>query len=382
MKNKNKTHAVLEKILEIWQNFYKTMARLIDYVQIEGYKSIKSQKIDLKPINILIGANGAGKSNLLSFFEFVKHIYNQNLQKYIALQGGVEKILHKGIKNTQKLSFELEFENENNGYEANLILGNEGLIFEKELLIYKNKKDVNITSFSNESNLKNADNFRKKYVIKYLESFQKYHFHDTGRNSAFNHTSHIENDIYYLYPRGENLAAFLWYLKEEHLQSYNLIVATIRSIAPYFLDFYLKPNAEGYVRLQWLNRYSESVYGVTDFSDGTIRFIALATLFLQPNPIKTIILDEPELGLHPFAIAKLTGMIKSAVQKEAQVIIATQSADLISYFEPQDILAVDLDDGESIIQRLNEQELSEWLKEYNLGDLWKRNIIRNAQPFV
>ncbi|MCS6795266.1 MAG: AAA family ATPase [Raineya sp.] len=353
----------------------------MDYVLIEGYKSIRTQKIEIRPINLLIGANGAGKSNFLSFFEFAKHIVNENLQKYIALNGGVEKILHKGTKITQSLHFQMEFENSTNGYAVSLLLGDEGLIFEKEYLMYQSKKDVDIASFSLESNLKKSDNFRKKYVEKYLQSFQKYHFHDTGRNSPFNHTSHIENDIYRLYPKGENLAAFLYYLKEKHNKHFNFILATIRSIAPYFLDFYLEPNSEGFIRLQWLNRYNDNIYGATDLSDGTIRFIALATLFLQPQPPQTIIIDEPELGLHPFAIAKLAGMIQSVTKKGVQVIAATQSADLISYFEPSDILTTDLRNGESIFQRLNENELQEWLQEYNLGELWKRNIIPQAQPF-
>ena len=127
----------------------------------------------------------------------------------------------------------------------------------------------------------------------------------------------------------------------------------IQSIAPYFLDFELIPNEGSFIRLQWKDKYSDMVYGVTDLSDGTIRFIALTVLFLHPNLPNTIIIDEPELGLHPTAIGKLSGMIQSASKKGSQVIIATQSSDLISYFSHEDIIAVDQIDGCSKFKRLN-----------------------------
>jgi len=101
---------------------------------------------------------------------------------------------------------------------------------------------------------------------------------------------------------------------------------------------------------------------------------------MQPNLPTTIIIDEPELGLHPTAIAKLAGMIKSVSAKNCQVIIATQSTDLISHFLPQDIITVDQVDGESKFKRLNNEELHEWLDEYTIDDLWKRNIITTGQP--
>ena len=161
---------------------------------------------------------------------------------------------------------------------------------------------------------------------------------------------------------------------------YNQIIKTIQSIAPYFSDFYFKPNNKNLIRLQWMDRYSDVVFGPTDLSDGTLRFIALATLFMQPDLPNTIIIDEPELGLHPTAIAKLAGMVKSASSKNCQVILATQSSDLISHFYPEDIITVDQISGESKFKRLNNNELQQWLEDYTIDDLWKRNIITTGQP--
>jgi predicted ATPase len=353
---------------------------MIDYIEIEGYKSIKRARVDLKPINILIGANGAGKSNFISFFEFLNNVYEKKLQNYIALRGGEEKFLHNGSSVTNKIYFRIEFNGGLNGYSATLERGDEGFVFLNERLIYRSDNGVDIARFGGEAALKNTDNYRAKYVIDSLSSFKKYHFHDTGRNSPFNQPSHIENDIYFSYARGENLAAYLFYIREKHKIVYNRIVHTIQSIAPFFSDFFLQPNEEGFVRLQWQNKYSSTIYGVSDLSDGTIRFIALATLFLQPTPPSTIIIDEPELGLHPTAISKLAGMIQSAAVRGSQVILATQSADLVNHFSADDIITVDQTGGETSFNRLKEEDFSQWLDEYSIGDLWQREIIKGGQP--
>lgn len=352
----------------------------MDYIEISGYKSIHHERIDLKPINLLIGANGSGKSNFISFFDFLNRLYNRTLNEYIALTGGYNKILHKGQKVTDKIAFKVEFENGLNGYSADLKLGTDGLIFTDERLIYRSDRGSDISRSDREARIKMTDNYRAKYVIKYLNGFRKYHFHDTSDKSPFTQLSHIENDIYYLYSNGANLAAFLYEIKAKEKIVYNRIVKTIQSIAPYFSDFEFIPSNESFIRLQWKDRYSDTIYGVTDLSDGTVRFIALTVLFLQPNLPDTIIIDEPELGLHPSAIAKLAGMIKSISAKGCQVIIATQSTDLISHFSPDSIITVDQIEGCSKFSRLDTKELHEWLEDYTVDDLWKRNIITTGQP--
>jgi predicted ATPase len=353
---------------------------MMDYIKIAGYKSIKDIHLDLMPINILIGANGSGKSNFISFFDFLNKLYDRKLAEFIALRGGEEKILHRGSKTTSELNFEVSFNNKINGYSASLLKGDDGFIFKNEYLLFRGDKGWNISNYEKEAFIKKTDNYRAKYVIRFLNSFRKYHFHDTSKNSPFNQLSHIENDIYFLYEEGRNLAAYLYCIKEEDIKIYNRILKTIQSIAPFFSDFFFQPNADGYVRLQWQDKYSSNIYGANDFSDGTLRFIALTTLFMQPKIPETIIIDEPELGLHPFAITKLAGMIKSAASKGVQVIIATQSADLVNHFDAEQVITVDQVDGESRFERLNSGKLSQWLDDYSIGDLWQRNIIKGGQP--
>lgn len=351
----------------------------MDYIEIKGYKSIKEAKVELKPINILIGANGAGKTNFISFFEFLNKLYDQKLEEYVALSGGAAKMLHNGSKETSSIKALITFNNAVNAYSFEIKETGDAFVFGEEQMWY-HKNSWNIAQFGKESKIKNASHSRAKYIREYLNGLKKYHFHDTGKKSPFTETSNINKDIFFLYDKGSNLSAFLYGIQMQHPIVYNRIIKTIQSIAPYFSDFYFQPNAEGFLRLLWQDKYSSSIYDASDLSDGTIRFIALATLFMQPNLPDTLVIDEPELGLHPFAIAKLAGLIQSIADRGTQVIIATQSIDLVNYFTPEDIITVDHENGESVFTRLKAIDLSNWLKDYSLGDLWKRSIIEGGQP--
>lgn len=353
----------------------------MERIEIQGYKSIRQLNLELQPVNILIGANGSGKSNFLSFFDLLKNMYRQNLQEYVALRGGVDKFLFNGRKITGEISAKLWFRT--SGYSFTLKTGEEAFVIRGEELWNKDHTIVPTyeASFLNESNFRyNMAEPTVDGVNNFLEELQRYHFHDTGEKSPFNNHSNIDNDCFFLYDKGQNIAAFLYDIQQNHQAVYLLIIKTIQSIAPYFLDFDLRPDSNGNVRLRWQSRHSSTIYGVNDLSDGTLRFMALSVLFLQPDLPKTIIIDEPELGLHPAAVAKLAGMIRSAAAKGSQVIAATQSADLISHFKPEDIISADQVGGETIFKRLNSEILAPWLEEFTIDDLWKRNIIDNGQP--
>lgn len=354
----------------------------MNQIDISGYKSIKELSLKLQPINILIGANGSGKSNFLSFFDFLKQVYNRNLQEFVALKG-IDTFLHRGGNVTGEITTKLYFPN-TNAYSFKIKKGEAGFVFTNEGMWYLHnpgyKNPVEIASFGPESALRDQTMPRSNYIRNYLNQLTKYHFHDTGENSPFNKESNIENDKFYLYEKGNNLGAYLYNIQKEKPIVYNLIVKTIQSIAPYFLDFFFRPESNGNLKLRWQSKYSSTIYGANDLSDGTIRFIALATLFLQPNLPETIIIDEPELGLHPTAISKLSGLVKSAAAKKCQIITATQSTDFISHFEPENVITVDQKNGESIFERLDSEELKVWLEDYTIDDLWKRNIITKGQP--
>src|ERR1700744_1991766 len=177
-------------------------------------------------------------------------------------------------------------------------------------------------------------------------------------------------------PNGSNLPAFLFSLREKWPDSYALIVRTIRQVAPFFNDFRLSPlelNTAD-IQLEWSHAKSDQYFNASSLSDGTLRFMALATLFLQP-PVywqSIIVVDEPELGLHTKAIEVLASLIRRA-SNETQVVVSTQSSLLLDYFDPEEVLVADLVEGGTRLKRLDSTRLAKWLEDYSLGQLWEKN---------
>ena len=366
---------------------------MIDYLEIKGYKSIKNLELEMKPINILIGSNGVGKSNFVSFFKLINAIFNERLQKYV-LEEKADNLLYYGRKTTEYLFGKLIFNSgngNNNAYCFNLAQTKEGsLYFEAESSGYNVLRENRTSGYYTlhnllESNIPKNFSYRNNYLREHLKNIQVFHFHDTSSTSFLRRECDI-NDNLYLKQDGRNLPAFLYLLKVNHPKIFGRIEKTIQSIAPYIDKFILEPNRlnENEIALRWIDKGdSESNFSAYQLSDGTLRFIALATLLLQPNPPSVVIIDEPELGLHPFAINILSGLIQVASSK-AQIIVATQSPGLISNFKPEDIIAIDrsIEENQTIFKRLNSEDLKVWLQEFTLGDLWERDIINSGQPFI
>jgi predicted ATPase len=186
------------------------------------------------------------------------------------------------------------------------------------------------------------------------------------------------NDNRFLRPDGSNLAAFLYYLHRMRETSYDLIRRTVQRVAPFFDDFLLEPQKlnPDTIRLEWRHKSSDAYFDAASLSDGTLRFIALVTLFLQPDEHRpsVILVDEPELGLHPYAITLLASLIKQASVK-TQVIVSTQSPLLLDQFQPEDVLVAGRVNGGTQFTRLESARLATWLQDYSLGQLWEKNEL-------
>ncbi|VXD20875.1 AAA family ATPase [Marinoscillum sp. 108] len=365
---------------------------MIDYLEIQGYKSIKDLKIELKPINILIGSNGAGKSNFVSFFKLLRAIFNQQLRRYVLEEGKADHLLYFGRKTTEHLFGKIIFKDGhyNNAYHFTLAQNrNGGLFLEEEAAGYNVHRDSLSSNYFKNYNLEESEaataNFpRNQYLRDYLKELQFFHFHDTSSKSSLRRECDVEDNLY-LKHDGSNLPAYLYYLKIKHPVIYKRIAFTVRSVAPFFDSFILEPSRinDGKIELRWTEADDpDSNFGASQFSDGTIRFIALTTLLMQPEPPEVIIIDEPELGLHPMAISKLAGMIQSA-SSSTQLIISTQSVNLVDQFDAEDIITVDRskEEKQSIFRRLQKEDLSVWLGDHTMGELWQRNIIGAGQPY-
>lgn len=344
-------------------------------IVLNGYKSIAQCDLELTNLNVLIGPNGAGKSNFIQFFTMMQQLAQNSLALYVGVQGGPDTFLRFGRKKTPALDFVLYFKN--NEYHMILVptLDN-NFVFGPEVLIVDGKP---VSSTAGHSETKLTD-LLKDSVIK---KWRVYHFHDTGETACVKGVGQINDNVYLRYD-AKNLAAFLYLIKKTHPIHYDRIVSTIRLAMPFFDDFHLRPTPDNKntIELEWVEKGHDIPWKAHYFSDGTLRFICLTTALLQPEEYlpDTIIIDEPELGLHPFAIHLLAAMLRS-ISKSKQVIIATQSVELLNEFKPEDVIVVDRTNEGSHLRRLDSSKLEEWLEEYSLGELWEKNVIGGG-PFV
>ena len=357
-------------------------------ITIQGYKSIPLNHplhLEIEDVTIFLGANGAGKSNIISFFKLLGAMAKESLQMYIAQNGSNQTFLYYGAKITPQLTATIYFETEDIDIKYNFCLSfavPNKLILSSESVetLNKNGEKIDLFEIKNdfyESGLGKYDNRICQELKALLEKSKVYQFGDSSQVSPVRQAAPVESAHYLLSDAG-NLASFLYYLKNNYRFYYNRIVSYTESIMPQFKDFYLEPD-RGYISLKWIDKSANDyVFSPAQLSDGTIRYIALATLLLQPKETmpSLIIIDEPELGLHPFAIDQLAYMIKEA-SLNAQVIIATQSPTLIDNFDLDDITVIERDDDNqyTIANKMDKNRFSEWLKEYSVSELWAKNVI-------
>lgn len=360
----------------------------LDNITLKGFKTIEELS-DFKPgsLTVLIGPNGAGKSNFISFFRMMSWMLADpdNLQLYVSQQGGASSLLHDGPVKTREIETELTIETANGKTQYSFRLffaAGDTLIFADERYRFSHK------SYSTPANWKEtgaghrvpklltlADEDTTAYVTRnILQKIVVYQFHNTS-DTARIRRKWSTTDNQWLKEDAANLAPVLLRLRENESKSYRRIVDTIRLILPFFSDFELEPDY-GALLLQWRERNSDQVFSVSQASDGMLRVVALVTLLLLPERdlADVLILDEPELGLHPHAINVVGGLI-NAVSTKIQVIVATQSMPLVDCFDPEGIVVVEREGRRSTFRRLESEALSNWLEDYSLSELWEKNVL-------
>jgi predicted ATPase len=389
---------------------------LLKRVKLEGFRSIKETDVSFRALNILIGANGAGKSNFVSFFKMMNEMMGDRLQQYISTTGRAQANLYFGPKVTPQLSARLEFETEM-GFDAYLMrlshAAGDSLVFTEEAVSFppdwtKDQRDwislgtghfeTRVGGSARDDNpventfplKKELPRWRQHLVagergeipaanpFRYLLSnCRVFHFHDTSATARVRQY-HYVGDHRFLMPDAANLAAMLFRWKQQKELVYERIVRTIQQLAPFFDGFDLAPEGNGDrdIILNWRHRKSDLIFGPHQLSDGTLRAICLITLLLQPEdelPL-LIVVDEPELGLHPYALNVIASLFQAAAH-HTQILISTQSSTFLDNFAPEDIIVVERDGEASKFSRPDAAALGEWLDEYSLGEVWEKNVI-------
>ncbi|MGD9714707.1 MAG: AAA family ATPase [Thermomicrobiales bacterium] len=349
-------------------------------ITVRGFKSIRAlEDLELRNLNVLIGANGAGKSNFISLFQMLAALMDGRLQLWVQEHDGPDALLFGTRKRTEQMDAEFSFGS--NGYHLSLRPAGGRLIFAREdSLFYGDYVRESVHPYGSgheEALLRDVQDDRfAPWVQRSIKGWRVYHFHDTSGRAPMRHAQPVRDNLR-LKPDAGNIAPFLRMLFEDERNSYERIVETVRMIAPFFGDFVYREEPGERVELEWFQRNDpDTPFGPRQLSDGTLRFICLTTLLLQPTYLQpdTILIDEPELGLHPYALTILAGLLRQASERR-QIIVSTQSVELINHFSPEDIVVVDRHDDASTFTRLNEEQLSQWLEDYALGEMWKMNVI-------
>lgn len=358
----------------------------VDTLSIYGFKSIRQlDQLKLNDLNVLIGANGAGKSNFVSYFRMLHELAEERLQVWTSKQGGADRVLCMGVKETEQLKTVIRFGN--NGYQAVLEpTVEDSFTFIEEKLYFKGPyygvTRPDLGAGHNESKLKKvmqggiSQNIAT-FCYNAIAGWKVFHFHDTSDTAAVKRQGAV-HDNEYLRSDAANLAAYLFKLQQQNPEVYSQIRKTVRLAVPFFDDFVLKPvplsSGEEQIRLLWKQADSDYPFWPSQLSDGSIRFICLVTALLQPEPPSTIIIDEPELGLHPYAITLLGALLRAA-SKRMQVIVSTQSVPLLNEFELDDLIVVEREQGVSTFNRLDTDQFASWLEDYSVGELWQKNLL-------
>ena len=351
---------------------------------LRGFKTIRELK-DFEPgrLMLLIGPNGAGKTNFVSFFRMLARALTPpgELQLYVAEQGGASMILHDGSARTPDLQAAMEIQTDQDRFQFGFQLSHaagDTLVFADEYFELKRGIDVGSRrSGHREAQLiarAESGESEAGYILHILKRVVVHQFHDTSPRSRLRNKWAVD-DGKQLKEDGANLAPFLYRLRDSEPKYYQRIRETIRLILPFFADFELAVES-GYLILRWRERGSDHVFNASQAADGMLRIMALVALLQQPEKDlpAVLILDEPELGLHPYAIEVLAALTQSA-SRHVQVIAATQSVSLIDRFEPHDIVVTERIGKESTFRRLSDSDLSEWLDKYTLSELWEKNVL-------
>ena len=367
----------------------------IERLRIRGFRSLAD--VELCPVagaNVLIGANGSGKSNFVHFFNMLSWMLkSRRLAEFVSREGGADDQLHGGSDTTPRLDAEITIRTDTgrNDYRFSLMYAHpDRLLFSDEAFRYS-RDDFHSEAVWNHLGSGHgealivragqgnppglaASRWTARTVTHLLRNCAAYQFHNTGSTSNFKKTWDA-GDHAYMRADGGNLAAILHLLENEDLDRYELICRHIRRVLPGFDCFQIEEQY-GKVALRWRSRLLNKTYGAHLTSDGSLRFFALATLLNLPGEMLpgVLVLDEPELGLHPKAIALIGDMI-GVMAESRQIILATQSPLLVDAFELDQVFVLEMRDGRTELTSPDSVQLQTWLNEFSVGEMWQKNLL-------
>ena len=378
-------------------------ATRIESVRIRGFRSLADVELSgLGGATVMIGANGSGKSNFIRFFEMMSWMLrSRRLGEFVQKHGGADDQLHGGARVTPRMEAELALRTDagRNDYRFELTHAHpDRLMFVEEAFRFSREDYSTVAAWQHlgsghleaaiveaahgqdrfgdlTSHPGNVNPTTARVIVHLLRNCSVHQFHDTSDTSRFK-ILWDAGDNNSLRTHGGNLAAVLLRLEREDIRRFEFICRQIQQVLPVFDRFDLEERY-GKLALRWKAKDHERTFGAHLTSDGSLRFFALVTLLNLPPEMlpDVLLLDEPELGLHPAAITLIGEMIKMLAE-ERQVIVATQSPLLVDAFGLDEFFVLEAPDGRTRVHRLEPDRYRAWLEDdFTPGDLWLKNLL-------
>jgi predicted ATPase len=362
---------------------------LLSRIELENLLSFKHLDFEMRPLNVLVGPNASGKSNLIRSLSLIQALPKRGLSQAIADGGGSRSWINRRtggvasihIEGSEEPRFDYTLSFQEAGQSWAIDRETYANVFERrqeQVSLGTRGNTVMQTSIaSNVSVLSEIRHPSEPALAKLADAFNNirlYREFVTGpRAQARSGTSsslladHLDED-------GANLALRLG---EMDLQiGLHTVNRAISRLFELFSEVKVSTRG-GITQLYVREKGIENTFAATSLSDGTLRLLCLLTVLLDPTPPPLICIEEPETGLHPDAIRDVAGLLVEASSR-TQVVVTTHSPALIDALsdQPEAVAVCERDfDGFTQIRRLQGSKLTEWLERYTLGELWQKGEI-------
>lgn len=384
---------------------------MFDYIKIEGFRSLKLVELNLCPLTVLIGPNGSGKSNFLDLLSLIGEGATGGLGEGIAKRGGFDNIAFKGqpgdvftefhykpegVFQEEKapVYFKVKLKKVGSGariwfeqvskapayHPTSLTLmhrDKDGCMFRSIKTGLKEELEEEGKALESDSEfaifqVKDQDKYPTPYkLLRQLQDWTFYRDIDVGIEAPIRQPGLVRPTVR-LASSGANLASVLYSIQQQHPATWKEIEELLETVYPEFHSITFPPEGgDGKVVLRWWERpyEREGGFSASLLSDGTLKLLCLIAILKSPDPPPLICIDEPELGLHPDWIKVVAELLQSAATR-TQLVVATHSPQLVSKLSPEYIIVTDKEGGQTVFRSLAQEDLTKWLKEFNLGELW------------